>query len=108
MIEMVRPQVERYEWVYAPLVGPGYEATFDEHQAIIRSLRDKSGTRAHDKVEPPAPYSAPSEVAPAQIALLHRPDNTPFRITPASYGRQLPNRARRHPPDPTRSRRPPP
>lgn len=46
MIEMVRPQVERYEWLYAPLVGPGYEETFDEHQAIIRSLREKSGVRA--------------------------------------------------------------
>ncbi len=38
------------------------------------------------KIEPPAPYSAPSAATPAQIALLHRPDNTPFRITPASYG----------------------
>ena len=50
LIEMVRPQVERYEWVYAPLVGPGYEETFTEHQVIIRSLRDKSGARAQAAV----------------------------------------------------------
>lgn len=50
MIETVRPQVERYEWVYAPLVGPGYDETFAEHQAIIRSLRDKTGARAQAAV----------------------------------------------------------
>nr|MBA3404785.1 GntR family transcriptional regulator [Gemmatimonadaceae bacterium] len=35
LIETVRPQVDRYEWVYAPLVGPDYSATFAEHAAII-------------------------------------------------------------------------
>jgi hypothetical protein len=38
------------------------------------------------EIEPPAPYSAPSEATPAQIALLQRPDGSAFRITPASYG----------------------
>lgn len=37
-------------------------------------------------IEPPAPYSAPSAATPAQIALLQRPDGSPFRITSASYG----------------------
>jgi len=42
LIETVRPQVDRYEWVYAPLVGPDYSATFAEHAAIIRAVRDGS------------------------------------------------------------------
>jgi len=37
-------------------------------------------------IEPPAPYTAPSAATPEQIALLHKPDGSPFRITPASYG----------------------
>lgn len=37
-------------------------------------------------VEPPAPYLAPSTVAPAELAHLIRPDGTPFNISEASYG----------------------
>lgn len=44
IIDAVRPQVDRYEWVYAPLVGPDFSDTFDEHSAIIRAVRD--GTAA--------------------------------------------------------------
>ncbi|HWL39213.1 MAG TPA: GntR family transcriptional regulator [Gemmatimonadaceae bacterium] len=40
LLDTVRPQVERYEWVYAPLVGPDYSATFAEHDAIIKAVRD--------------------------------------------------------------------
>jgi DNA-binding GntR family transcriptional regulator len=43
LLDVVRPQVERYEWVYAPLVGPDYSATFSEHAAIIRAVRDEDG-----------------------------------------------------------------
>lgn len=37
-------------------------------------------------VEPPAPYSAPSQVPQQQLSGLTRPDGTPFVIFDASYG----------------------
>jgi DNA-binding GntR family transcriptional regulator len=46
LIETVRPQVERYEWVYAPLVGPDHADTFREHDAIIRAVRNGSADAA--------------------------------------------------------------
>jgi DNA-binding GntR family transcriptional regulator len=46
LIEVVRPQVDRYEWLYAPLVGPNYDDTFREHRDIIRAVRDGAGDRA--------------------------------------------------------------
>ena len=38
------------------------------------------------KVEPPAPYVAPSALTPAQFADLLRPDGNPFAVSGASYG----------------------
>lgn len=38
------------------------------------------------RIEPPAPYLAPSNAAPAQLAALRRPDGQPFVILPASLG----------------------
>jgi DNA-binding GntR family transcriptional regulator len=46
LVELLRPQVDRYEWVYAPLVGPNYDDTFREHADIIRAVRDGAGDRA--------------------------------------------------------------
>lgn len=37
-------------------------------------------------IEPPAPYSAPSNATPEYLATLLRPDGEPFRIIPGSYG----------------------
>jgi uncharacterized repeat protein (TIGR01451 family) len=37
-------------------------------------------------VEPPAPFTAPSTVAPADLAGLTRPDGLPFVLTAGSYG----------------------
>ncbi len=39
MIEQLRPHIHRYEYMYAPTVGPDYSATFAEHRAIIRAIR---------------------------------------------------------------------
>ena len=39
LIDQVRPQIHRYEFIYAPLVGPNYEESFAEHRAIIRAFR---------------------------------------------------------------------
>ncbi|MFM2409927.1 MAG: hypothetical protein RL481_755, partial [Pseudomonadota bacterium] len=37
-------------------------------------------------IQPPAPYSHPSNATAAEIALLTRPDGGPFVISPGSYG----------------------
>jgi DNA-binding GntR family transcriptional regulator len=50
MIAGVRPQVDRYEWIYAPLVGPDFSDTFTEHADIIRAVRTGSGKRARSAV----------------------------------------------------------
>ena len=50
LISTVRPLVDRYEWVYAPMVGPDYSATFAEHAEIIQAVRDGSGKRAQQAV----------------------------------------------------------
>lgn len=38
-LEAIRPRVDRYEWFYAPLVGPDFGPTYREHAAIIRAVR---------------------------------------------------------------------
>lgn len=45
LLDTVRPQVERYEWVYAPLVSADYSETFAEHEGIIRAVRDGSAKK---------------------------------------------------------------
>ena len=50
LIDAVRPQINRYEWVYAPLVGPDHEVTFQEHREIIRAIREGDEDRARRAV----------------------------------------------------------
>lgn len=50
LVDFVRPQVDRYEFVYAPLVGPVYDATFDEHASIVRAIRNGSASAAESTV----------------------------------------------------------
>lgn len=50
LIDSVRPQVDRYEFVYAPLVGTYHDVTFEEHAAIVRALRDGSPSAAESAV----------------------------------------------------------
>lgn len=40
LLDAVRPQVDRYEWFFAPLTGPDFSPTFGEHDAIIREVRN--------------------------------------------------------------------
>ncbi|WP_374530974.1 hypothetical protein [Novosphingobium sp.] len=40
-------------------------------------------------VEPPAPYTAPSQATPAALSALHRPDGSALEISAASYGGSL-------------------
>lgn len=50
LIEQVRPQIDRYEFIYAPLVGPNYEESFAEHRAIVRAFKDGSPRAVEDSV----------------------------------------------------------
>jgi DNA-binding GntR family transcriptional regulator len=50
MIEQVRPHIERYEYLYAGMVGPDYSDTFSEHRAMIRAIRTGSPARAEQAV----------------------------------------------------------
>lgn len=50
LIDTVRPQVDRYEFVYAPLVGPFYDETFEEHAAVVRAIRNGSASAAETAV----------------------------------------------------------
>jgi DNA-binding GntR family transcriptional regulator len=51
LIDRVRPHLLRYEYVYAPMVGGTHEATFDEHVAIIRAVREGSGAVAESAIK---------------------------------------------------------
>lgn len=39
VLEAVRPRLDRYEWFYAPLIGPDFHETYAEHDAIIDAVR---------------------------------------------------------------------
>jgi DNA-binding GntR family transcriptional regulator len=39
LLDALQPRLSRYEWLYAPLVGPDFSATFVEHAAITRAVR---------------------------------------------------------------------
>jgi DNA-binding GntR family transcriptional regulator len=43
LLDTVRPRLDRYEWMYAPLIGPDFRATFREHSAIIRAAAAGDG-----------------------------------------------------------------
>jgi DNA-binding GntR family transcriptional regulator len=39
LLDALRPRLDRYEWMYAPLLGPDHAETFREHDAIVRAVR---------------------------------------------------------------------
>ena len=39
LFETMRPRLDRYEWLYAPLIGPDFSATYAEHAAIVAAVR---------------------------------------------------------------------
>lgn len=44
LLEALRPQVDRYEWVFGPLTGPDLSLSFGEHDAIVREVRTGTAT----------------------------------------------------------------
>ena len=43
LLEALRPRLDRYEWLYAPLIGPDFHDTYAEHAAIIRAVEAGDG-----------------------------------------------------------------
>jgi DNA-binding GntR family transcriptional regulator len=39
LLETLRPRLDRYEWLYAPVIGPDFSDTFAEHAAVIAAIR---------------------------------------------------------------------
>ena len=39
VLRTIRPQMDRYEWFYAPMAGPDFTPTRGEHAAIIEAVR---------------------------------------------------------------------
>jgi DNA-binding GntR family transcriptional regulator len=50
LLETLRPRLDRYEWLYAPIVGPDYGETYAEHAAIIRAVAAGDGAAAERAV----------------------------------------------------------
>ena len=50
LFEALRPRLDRYEWLYAPLIGPDFSATFAEHSAVITAVRDGTAAAAERAV----------------------------------------------------------
>ncbi len=42
LLDALRPQVDRYEWFFAPLTGPDFSRTYEEHDDIVRTVRSGS------------------------------------------------------------------
>ena len=43
LLESLRPRLDRYEWLYAPVAGPDFRETFVEHAAFIRAAIEGNG-----------------------------------------------------------------
>ncbi len=39
VLRTIRPQLDRYEWFYAPMAGPDFTPTRLEHEAIVEAVR---------------------------------------------------------------------
>ncbi len=50
LFDTLRPRLDRYEWLYAPLIGPDFSATYAEHAAIVNAVRDGNGAAAERAV----------------------------------------------------------
>ena len=50
LLETLRPRLDRYEWLYAPVIGPDFTETYAEHAAIIRAVTAGDGPAAERAV----------------------------------------------------------
>ena len=50
LLDALRPRLDRYEWLYAPLIGPDFSATFAEHAEIVRAAAEGDGVACEEAV----------------------------------------------------------
>jgi DNA-binding GntR family transcriptional regulator len=43
LLDALRPRLDRYEWLYAPVIGPDFSDTFAEHAAVITAVKAGDG-----------------------------------------------------------------
>lgn len=84
LFEALRPRLDRYEWLYAPLIGPDFSATYDEHAGIVAAVRD-GGAAAAERAVRANWFNGGARLA----AVLTRTEETPA----SSAVRHLPMRA---------------
>ncbi|HUQ20589.1 MAG TPA: GntR family transcriptional regulator [Gemmatimonadaceae bacterium] len=75
LLETTRPHRDRYEWFYAPLIGPDFTATKVEHGEIIAALREGSKRRLERAVQ------ANWENAAARLAPVIEEYDTRIRLS---------------------------
>ena len=51
LLQVIRPHLDRYEWFYAPPIGPDFTATHVEHGEITDALRVGSARRLESGVQ---------------------------------------------------------
>ena len=51
LLQTIRPHLDRYEWFYAPLIGPDFTATHTEHRAIIDAVKAGNAHRLEHTVQ---------------------------------------------------------
>ena len=50
VLRTIRPQMDRYEWFYAPMAGPDFTPTRREHAAIVEAVRHGSARELEQAV----------------------------------------------------------
>ena len=50
LLDALRPQIDRYEWFFAPLTGPDFSRTYAEHAAIVSAVRSGSADQIESTV----------------------------------------------------------
>jgi DNA-binding GntR family transcriptional regulator len=50
VLRTIKPQMDRYEWFYAPMAGPDFTPTRREHAAIVEAVRRGSPRELEDAV----------------------------------------------------------
>jgi DNA-binding GntR family transcriptional regulator len=50
VLRTIKPQMDRYEWFYAPMAGPDFTPTRREHAAIVEAVRHGNAQELEDAV----------------------------------------------------------
>jgi DNA-binding GntR family transcriptional regulator len=50
VLRTIKPQMDRYEWFYAPMAGPDFTPTRREHAAIVQAVRQGDPRELEDAV----------------------------------------------------------